>query len=336
MFKLDEQEVKAFLAKNEILDYEIKKVAGDASFRSYYRIYFNTSLGDKTYILMFAPPSHENTTPFVEIDEFLISNDFSAPEIFARDEALGFLLLEDLGDDTYSRILEKEPAKELSLYKKACDCLLDLHQIEPPKDLPLYNHALLFREVMLFIDWYLPMQNKEITLQEKAQFKHLWFQLFDNLSQFNSFWEIDKKNESPVVVLRDYHADNLMVLPDRDGSNQVGLLDFQDAVIGSKAYDLVSLIEDARRDLDKENSAKIFDYYLENSNCDKEGFKIDYEILSLQRNIKIIGIFARLAIRDGKKNYLTLLPRVLNFIELRIESDNPILLELSKLIKKFI
>jgi len=321
MISLNEEQARKFLAKNKIENCEIKKVAGDASFRSYYRIFFSGG----SYILMFAPPKYEDVKPFIKIDEFLVSHGFSAPKIFARDEEMGFLLLEDLDDDTYGRVLAVDDSQELPLYQKACDALLELHKLEAPQDLPTYNNALLFREVMLFIDWYLPLHKKSMSEQEKARFKFLWFQLFDFLS---------KENHS--LVLRDYHADNLMTLPDRMGFKQVGLLDFQDAVIGSRAYDLVSLLEDARRDVNEVNREKLFDYYLEKSTCDKSSFIRDYEILSLQRNIKIVGIFARLSMRDGKHSYLNLLPRVLNFVKVRLASQNPIFLEMNNLLKNFI
>ncbi|MBP7710449.1 MAG: phosphotransferase [Rickettsiales bacterium] len=332
MIELDEGAARAFLAKNKIADCEIRKVAGDASFRSYYRIIF----GDQTYILMFAPPSHEDVKPFVKIAEFLVSQNFSAPKIFARDDEFGFLLLEDFGDDTYGRILARDAAQELPLYEKACDCLLELHKKAVPQDLPSYNHALLFREVMLFVDWYLPLQKKSMSLQDRARFKFLWFQVFDQMAQCKSLRDHLQKNEEPVLVLRDYHADNLMILPSRVVVEQVGLLDFQDAVLGSKAYDLVSLLEDARRDVSEENRVKLFEHYLSRSDCNKEDFKNDYEILSLQRNMKILGIFARLSVRDGKHHYLNLLPRVLGFVRLRLKSKNPILLEISQLIKNYI
>lgn len=321
MIFLPEEQARKFLAQNKIENCEIKKVAGDASFRSYYRIFFD----DETRILMFAPPSHEDVRPFIKIAEFLISHDFSAPKIFARDEKNGFLLLEDFGDDTYGKVLAAAQSQELPLYEKACEALLALHELEVPQDLPTYNHALLFREVMLFIDWYLPLQKKSMSLQEKARFKFLWFQLFDLISK-----------ENQTLVLRDYHADNLMILLQRQGFKQVGLLDFQDAVIGAKAYDLVSLLEDARRDVNEETRAKIFNFYLQKSNCDKASFTRDYEILSLQRNVKIIGIFARLSLRDGKHNYLNLMPRVLDLIKSRLESKNKIFSEINDLLKKFI
>ena len=325
MIELDKNQAREFLAKNKIENYEIEKVAGDASFRSYYRIF----LGDQKWILMFAPPSHEDVKPFIRIDNFLVEHGFSAPKIFAVDEVNGFILLEDFGDDTYSKVLAREQEnlknRELDLYKNACDSLVELHKIKAPKDLPLYNNALLFREVMFLIDWHLPSQKKEISLAEISRFKHLWFELFDLL---------DKENQ--VVVLRDYHADNLMTLPQRQTFKNVGLLDFQDGVIGSKAYDLVSLLEDARRDLNDENRQQLLQYYLEKSGCNKESFLRDYAILSLQRNIKIVGIFSRLSMRDGKHHYLNLVPRVLNFVRLRLDSQNPIFVEMSELLQKFI
>jgi aminoglycoside/choline kinase family phosphotransferase len=320
MIELNEKLAREFLAKNNIENCEIKKVAGDASFRSYYRIF----VGAKNFILMFAPPSHEDIRPFEKVADFLFVQEFSAPKIFARDEENGFLLLEDLGDDTYGRVLAKNPEFELSFYEKAADCLIELHKI-PALPLPLYNNALMMREVMLFVDWYLPLQKKSMSLQEKARFKFLWFQLFDLL---------DKENQT--TVLRDFHADNLMILPNRTVHKQVGLLDFQDAVIGSKAYDLVSLLEDARRDVDEKNREKIFNYYLEKSGCDKKSFATDYEILSLQRNIKIVGIFARLSERDGKHHYLNLLPRVLDFVKQRASSQNPIFSEIGNFLKQFL
>ncbi len=332
MTELNEKLAQTFLAKSGITNYQISKVAGDASFRSYYRIH--TSAG--TNILMFAPPLHEDVRPFVKVAEFLVEQSFSAPKIIARDDEFGFLLLEDFGDDTYTKVLERDISQEFALYKAACDCLLDLHSKPILKDLQQYNHALLFREVMLLIEWYLPLQKRSISVEDIATFKHLWFQVFDQLSQSKSLRDHLQKNENPVLVLRDFHADNLMVLPERSGIKKVGLLDFQDAVIGSRAYDLVSLLEDARRDLSEENRGRIFNHYLQESTCDKEDFKNDYEILSLQRNIKILGIFARLSLRDGKHQYLSLIPRVLNFVMLRLKSENPILADIAVFLKKYL
>ncbi len=321
MIELNEQLASRFLEESGLQNFEIKKIAGDASFRSYYRIF----TVEKKFILMFAPPSHEEIKPFIAIDELLVSNQFSAPKIFAIDYENGFILLEDLGDETYGRVLATAPDKELQLYEKACDCLIELHQITPPKNLAPYNSAVLFREVMLFANWYVPQHGKKMTLAQKAEYKRLWFNLFDQLSK-----------ESQVTVLRDYHADNLMILPERAGFKQVGLLDFQDALLGSNAYDLVSLLEDARRDVDEKNRKKLFDYFLHKSGCEAKSFTMDYEILSLQRNIKILGIFCRLASRDGKKHYLQLLPRVLDFVKRRAFSSNPIFSEIGNFLRNFL
>ena len=327
MILLNEEKAKKFLAENNIVNCEIKKVAGDASFRSYYRIICD----GKTFILMFAPPSHEDIHPFIKIDKFLVEHNFSAPKIFAVNEVEGFILLEDFGDDSYGRVLASNAASsgadtELELYKNACNVLVELHKINPPKDVAIYNHALLFREVMLFVDWYLPHVKKiTMTLEEKARFKYLWFELFDLLSR-----------ENQVLVLRDYHADNLMILRNLAGYKSVGLLDFQDAVIGSPAYDLVSLLEDARRDVGEKTRAEVFAHYLYSTSIDQNSFARDYAILSLQRNIKIIGIFARLATRDSKPHYLNLLPRVIKLVIMRLSTDNPIFNEISAFLQKFI
>ena len=173
-----------------------------------------------------------------------------------------------------------------------------------------YNLAVLYREVELLINWYLPHKNIEISFEQKEFYKKTWFDMFDKLSK-----------SSQVLVLRDYHADNLMVLNSARGKNAVGLLDFQDGLIGSRAYDLVSLIEDARRDISDENIKKIFDYFILNSKNNVEEIILDYEILSLQRNIKILGIFARLANRDKKIHYLNYLPRVEKYVKNRLNSS---------------
>ena len=276
---------------------------------------------------------HEDIHPFIKIDKFLVENNFSAPKIFAVDEVEGFILLEDFGDDSYGRVLQSaiattenstdaaqnnSSANEISLYKNACDVLVELHKATPPQGLEVYNHALLFREVMLLVDWYLPHVKKiTLTLQEKSRFKHLWFELFDLLNR-----------ENQVLVLRDYQ--------NRAGYKSVGLLDFQDAVIGSPAYDLVSLLEDARRDVSQKTREEVFAHYLYSTSIDKNSFAQDYAILSLQRNIKIIGIFARLATRDSKPHYLNLLPRVINLVKMRLATDDPIFAEIAVFLQKFI
>jgi len=303
--------INNFLKNNNIGDYQLDKIAGDASFRHYYRARISA---DKSFIIMSAPPEFEDIRPFYKIDQLLIKNNFSAPQIFAEDYKNGLLLLEDFGDNSYSKHLKTNHdllKEENRLYKMAVELLLDLNKITVPDDLPLYDEKLLMREVMLYIDWYLPyIAKKPANEGQIEEFQNLWLELFKKLSKPSK------------LVLRDFHADNLMLLANRSNHQNIGLLDFQDAVIGTPAYDLVSLLEDARRDVNKMTQENMLKYYLDNFDCDPKSFLYDYALLSLQRNIKIIGIFSRLAIRDKKPQYLQLLPRVFKHVENRLQNDS--------------
>ena len=318
--------ISSFLEQNNIANTNITKIAGDASFRSYYR---SISDNNESFIIMDAPPEFEDIKPFCKIAEFLVQNNFSAPKIFATDLRNGFLLLEDFGDVSYGKILanlsdEVLFKKENEIYTHAIDAILELHKLTTlPENIAIYNEELLMQEVMLLVDWYLPYVAKkpmdEIAI---ADFKKLWSELFAKIS-------IPSK-----LVLRDYHADNLMLISNRNNYQKAGLLDFQDAVIGSAAYDVVSLLEDARRDVSKKTEEIMLQYYLDNANCSSENFIYDYRIFSLQRNIKIIGIFARLAFRDKKQHYLNLLPRVFGHVNNRLKDD--FLIEMKKFLSIFI
>ena len=307
-----EKLISEFLEYNHIDNCHITKIAGDASFRSYYR----AKQGNKSFIIMDAPPPQEDITPFYKIADFLFQNNFSAPKIFAQDKKNGLLLLEDFGDDSYRKVLEQNISNELNLYTDAVDLLINLSQIVAPNNIPIYDHQLLLKEVMIFVDWYLPkIALKKINTQQIEEFKQIWLNLFAKLSP------------PKHLVLRDYHSDNLMLLATKKGINKVGLLDFQDAVIGCGAYDLVSLLEDARRDVSQDIQQKMLQHYINRSNCDKKQFILDYQILSLQRNIKIIGIFARLSARDNKKNYLNFLPRVFGYVHSRLQDKSLIIMK---------
>lgn len=317
MIELNYQLAKKFIDKNlsslnlVSQEYDINKIASDASFRSYYRIKFKNNFDN--LMLMYAPINHERIDHFINVDKFLVEHNFSAPQIKAIDEENGFLLLEDFGDNTFTRVLKDNPKLELDLYKKACDVLIELHKIDDKISLESYNNHVMIKEVMLFIDWYLQLANKKISLSQIADYKKLWFELFDKIS-------ITKK----VVVLRDYHADNLMLLNNKDNYKSIGLLDFQDALMGSPVYDLISLLDDIRRDIAVENRQELYNYFLSKTNYQVENFLQDCEIISLQRNVKILGIFARLVLRDKKDKYFEYVPRVKYFVESRLNSSNPI------------
>lgn len=281
---------------------ELKPLAGDASFRRYERVF----LDGRQAVLMDAPPEHEDVAPFVTVGRYLEAQGFSAPHIIAEDRHNGFLLLEDLGDDSYSRVLKDADAEqEALLYKEAVSVLAELHCHNKRHgvglEVPAYDHAVLMREIALFSDWYLPavMGESPETKARAAEFVDLW----DKLLRQNPL-------QNDVVVLRDYHADNLLWLPQREGNRRVGLLDFQDALIGHPAYDLVSLLEDARRDVRQQTVEAALAHYCEQAQADRDALMAAYALLGAQRQAKIIGIFVRLGRRDGKKHYTHFLPRV--------------------------
>jgi len=296
-----------FINKNNLSNAQRIKLSNDASFRRYERIVAET----KSLMLMDAPPEKENIESFVNIDNYLIRRGLSAPEIYDVDEKNGLMLLEDFGDNSFTNVLAgKSPLSdkysEKDLYLPAIDVLIQLDRSTLPRKTPDYDGELLMKECMLLTDWYLPNTNPNantnIVVEE-------YINIWNNLLNFN-------KVSEDVVVLRDYHADNLMWLPERNGVMNVGLLDFQDAVIGSPVYDIVSLLEDARRDVSEETVEACINHYLSaRKSIDKKTFEAVYAILAAQRNCKIVGIFARLAIRDDKTRYLNYLPRVWNHLE---------------------
>ena len=273
-------------------------VAGDASNRSYDRL---TKSDGRTAILMNAPPEKgEDVLPFVKILTHLRDSGLEAPKLLAADREHGFLLLEDLGDALFARICKADQSLEKILYQEAIDVLLQLHRTKAPNDVAPYDLATYLREAFLVIDWYLPSATGQPPRQSVVD------EFRENLTTLCNAIE----QTSPVLVLRDYHAENLLWLPEREGVKKVGLLDFQDALIGHPAYDLVSLLEDARRDTSKALQVTMKSYFIENSDVDAGSFNYAYAVLGAQRNLKIIGIFARLCLRDAKPQYIDLIPRV--------------------------
>lgn len=293
---------RAFLHQHGMGDAVIFPIPGDASFRRYDRL----SHQNTPYILMDAPPPQEDIRPFCTVARFLLQHGFSAPQIIAEDATHGFLLLEDLGDDKFNTLSAAHPQHQASYYRAAMDALLALRSIPvPPNMVPPYDAALLLREVMLLPDWYYPhVHGAPIVPAARQAFEGIWQGLLA---------EIADRRE--VLVLRDYHADNLLWLPARVGAARVGQLDFQDAVHGAAAYDVVSLLEDARRDVPHAIQAEMLHYYIQQSGVDGAQFRHDYALLGAQRNSKILGIFARLIHRDAKPHYATYLPRVWAYLQ---------------------
>ncbi|MBF0393451.1 MAG: phosphotransferase [Alphaproteobacteria bacterium] len=279
------------------------KLAGDASFRHYDRL---ARPGGHRAVLMDAPPPKEDVRPFVAIARHLESLGFSAPRILGVDEANGLLLLEDLGDNTYTKLLSRAGHDEYALYGLAVDVLAALHGSRGavPDGLAAYDDDRLMAEAMLLPDWYMPEMGRAVDEAARAEYAALWRDTFPLARLMPD-----------TLVLRDFHVDNLILLP-RDGVAACGLLDFQDAVVGPLTYDLMSLMEDARRDIDPGLVSAMRTRYLDAvPGLDPMAFEVSWAVLAAQRHAKVIGIFSRLCRRDGKSAYLTHIPRVWRLFE---------------------
>jgi aminoglycoside/choline kinase family phosphotransferase len=280
----------AFLAANGWADAAILPVAGDASFRRYFRAVKD----GRSAILMDAPPPHEDPRPFIEIARWLGERGFAAPAIHGIDLDLGLVLIEDFGDIRMRETVDNDASREFALYEAAIDVLVRLHR-EEPAVVPSYDRAVLHREADLLTEWYCPALG---IVADQAAYDAAWNAVFDHAFT------------GPVVtVLRDYHAENLMLI----GGDTLGLLDFQDALAGHPAYDLVSLLQDARRDVDERVETAMLARYKAATGAG-DAFDVAYHVLGAQRNAKIIGIFTRLWQRDGKTRYAALCPRVWRYL----------------------
>lgn len=287
----------AFLARHGWAGATIAPLAGDASFRRYFRI----TQGERSAVLMDAPPPHEDARPYLHIGQHLRALGLNAPETLAAEPEAGLVLIEDLGDDRLTPLLARRPDLERAAYETAIDILAEVQRHAPPPGVPDYDLTALRREVLLFTDWYLPALG---LAPDPGGFLDAW----------NGVLAYALGNPR-VLVLRDYHADNLMWLPARPGLKALGLLDYQDALVGLPAYDLVSLLQDARRDVPPALEAAMIERFLRITHAEPSRFSASYEVLGAQRNTKILGIFARLWKRDGKPQYRALMPRVWAHLE---------------------
>lgn len=269
-------------------------LAGDASDRSYDRLRRN----DETAVLMDAPPGRgDDPADFLRIARHLRGLGLSAPAALAEDLPNGFLLLEDLGDAVFARVLQAEPTTEPTLYTAAADVLLHLQAAPAPYCLPDLTAEDWAAAATFALDWY----RFAITgdRMETASFTDCLAALLATHA------------DGPrVLILRDFHAENLLWLPDRTGLARVGLLDFQLAQMGQPGYDLVSLLQDARRDVAPATETALCHHFCAARGDDADGFHRAYAVLGAQRALRILGIFARLCLHAGKPGYLPLIPRV--------------------------
>jgi len=275
---------------------DVLPLPGDASFRRYFRLV----RGDARAMLMHAPPPHEDPRPFIAVARWLEAQGLRPPRILAEAADEGFVLLEDFGDARMRDALDVQPELEAEAYETAIDALVKLGKASAgpfaPYDLDVY-----LREARLFVEWYCPAQGLAVDAQG---WEAAWREVLASVLP---------RQSRGVTVLRDYHAENIMFI-EGQVANQ-GLLDFQDALVGHPAYDLVSLLQDARRDVPVEVEREMLSLYLQKSGYVSDTFLADYAVLGAQRNAKIVGIFVRLARRDGKARYLDLVPRVWALLE---------------------
>jgi len=292
----------------------LKKIKGDASFRSFYRKKNNK----RNSIIVYAKKEKEkNLLIYDAINRLLINNKILAPKLYKESYKQNFLEIEDFGDDTVFKLLKKNGSNKINLYKESIDLLCKIQKIKQKKikdfngknyKVPIYDDKKLFKEAKLFSDWYTKkyIAKKKISMLNIEINKQIRF-LLSNL-----------KLKNDTLVHRDFHVSNLMKY-----KKKLATIDTQDALIGNKAYDLASLIDDVRFKSNKKLKNNIYNYYLKlNKNkINKVILLNDFEILSVIRNMKIIGIFVRLAVRDKKKKYLKLIPYAWKLIELRIKNN---------------
>ena len=307
------------------MKFKIQRIAGDASFRVFYRFIINNS---HKIIISAKKEKYKNLIAYVAVNQFLRKNKILTPKFYAHNYSRGIIIIEDFGDLSFYKVLLKKKDK-FSVYKKLIDLLLQIQKIKPkskiknvfnePHILNKYSSRYLHKESDLFFDWYLSMFfNKRKVFNIKKKTKKILTQLYRKLHFPNSYF-----------VHRDYHAQNLMKI-----GNKVGVIDSQDALIGHPAYDLVSLVDDVRIKTSNKLKNQICNYYLKKSKkihkIKLKKFLEDFNILSVQRSLKIIGIFSRLFKRDKKKKYLKFIPYTWKLLETRMRSE--IFLELRKIL----
>ena len=313
-------QINNFLKNNQIETKNLIPIKNDASFRKYFRV-------DKKILMDADPNLGEDVGSFININHVLREFKLNVPEIFTIDKENGFLLLEDLGENIFSQILNSE--NEEQLYKQAIEVLVEIYKKDLNKFsnftfLKKYSVEKLQDESQLFIEWYLKKYLKiNITDTDIKDFKDIINKIFNNL---------DTKFEK--LVLRDYHVDNLILQKSKLGLKQVGILDFQDAVLGSSSYDLISIIEDVRRPISKDLKNILIKYFIDLTGYDSNQLEKELAFYSVQRNLKILGIFSRLNLRDNKSKYMQYNDNAWKYIESNL--NNPTMSDLKVWLKKIL
>lgn len=315
-------QMEHFLMKNDVVLDLSGELPRDASLRTYYRLKDK----EKHMILMDAPAEVDRVEPFIIVANHLNALGLNAPDIYAQDVDDNFLLLEDFGDGTFSRLMDKGHNME-ELYELAVDSLAHLHMHPNATDihLPSYDRDMLLTETGLLPNWYYAAKTGKAP---DEAFKKAWVEAWDEIIQ--TLPEIEQS-----LVLRDFHCDNLMLVPEYSGVRRCGMLDFQNAVIGPIPYDLVSLLENDRRAVPEALQKRLLERYLSQVDIkDKKAFMTWYRFMSGQRQSKVLGIFYRLYIRDHKQGYMRYIPQVIKLLEHSFK--DPIFAPVKRVIEEYV
>jgi len=313
-------QINDFLKSNKIETKNLIPIKNDASFRKYFRV-------DKKILMDADPNLGEDVSSFININHLLTDFRLNVPEIYSIDKENGFLLLEDLGENIFSKILNSE--NEEQLYKQAIEVLAEIYKknLEEFSNfsfLEKYSIEKLQDESQLFIEWYLKKYlDIDITDTDIQDFKEIISTIFNAL---NTNFE--------KLVLRDYHVDNLILQNSKSGLKKVGILDFQDAVIGSSSYDLISIVEDVRRPISNDLKNKLIKYFIDLTGYEVNQLEKELAFYSVQRNLKILGIFSRLNLRDNKPRYMLYNDNAWKYIESNL--DNPTMINLKIWLRKIL
>ena len=313
-------QINDFLKSNKIETKNLIPIKNDASFRKYFRV-------DKKILMDADPNLGEDVSSFININHLLTDFRLNVPEIYSIDKENGFLLIEDLGENIFSKILNSE--NEEQLYKQAIEVLAEIYKknLEEFSNfsfLEKYSIEKLQDESQLFIEWYLKKYlDIDITDTDIQDFKEIISTIFNAL---NTNFE--------KLVLRDYHVDNLILQNSKSGLKKVGILDFQDAVIGSSSYDLISIVEDVRRPISNDLKNKLIKYFIDLTGYEVNQLEKELAFYSVQRNLKILGIFSRLNLRDNKPRYMLYNDNAWKYIESNL--DNPTMINLKIWLRKIL
>ena len=293
---------------------KLTKLKGDASFRSFFRKKENSN---STIVVYAKKEKFKNLLVYDAINKIFQKNKILAPKLYSQKYNKNLMEIEDFGDQTIFKILKKKSSNKLRYFKQIIKLLIKIQSIKSRKvknfrnrnySIPKYKKNILINEANLFCDWYV---KKNLSKSKGKKFSKNFRKIVKNLT-------FGLKLKDDILVHRDFHVSNLILV-----NNQIGIIDSQDALIGNRAYDLASLIDDVRLKTSISIKKKILNLYLKKQKkIDIKKFINDFEILSILRNLKIIGIFTRLAVRDGKKNYLKLIPYAWELINMRIHQNH--------------